>query len=125
MLTTNEKLLIADALNGCYIPLEHDAAYLRRTVGDEGARRAARFEGLDAEQRIKLTGVVCCGLEHEVYDAIELDDLAAKWRVDGPALLNKIAAMTPRDRTLLLRRVAEVWQRNDSNFVRDLEALEV
>jgi hypothetical protein len=125
MLTTNEKLLIADALNGCSIPLEHDAAYLRHMVGDEGALRVARFEGLDAQQRIKLTGVVCCGLEHEVYDAIELDDLAAKWRVDGRALLNKIAAMTPRDRTRLLRRVAEVWQRNDSNFVRDLEALEV
>jgi hypothetical protein len=125
MLTNNEKMLIADALNGCCMPLEHDPQYLSRMVGDASALRDARFDGLDAQQRIKLTGVVCCGLEHELYDAIELDDLASKWNVDGAALLDKVAAMTPHERTRLLRCVAEVWQRNDAHFARDLEGLDV
>ncbi len=125
MLTTNEKLLIADALNGCHLALEHDPDYLRLMVGDEGALRDVRFEGLGAQRRIKLTGFVCCGLEHDVYDALELDDLAAKWRVNGPALLDKIAAMSPQERTRLLQNVAAVWQRNDGNFTRDLELLDV
>ena len=125
MLTTNEKLLIADALNGCCLALEHDPDYLRHMVGDTSALRDARFDGLDAQQRIQLTGVVCCGLEHELYDAIELDDLATKWNVDGPALLAKVAAMTPQERTRLLQNVAAVWQRNDGNFTRDLQLLDV
>ena len=124
MLTTNEKLLIGDALNGCHLALECDPSYLRLMVGVE-ALRGVRCEGLGAWRRARFSGAFCCGLEHEVYDAIELDDLATKWGVDGPALLEKIAAMSPRDRTRLLRRVAEVWQRNDSNFTRDLDELEV
>jgi len=125
MLTTNEKLLIADALNGCPLLLENDPHYLSLMVRDARALRDPRVAALNAQQRIKLTGVVCCGLEHELYDAITLEDLASKWNVDGVVLLDKVAAMTPHDRTRVLRCVAEVWQRNDTNFARDLEMLDV
>ena len=126
MLTRNEKMLIADVLNGCGTLIAADPTYLNQMAGDEGAMRDARIVGFDASARIGLTGLVCCGLEHEVYDGIKLSGLAEKWwDVDGDDLLNKIRDMTPADRERLVRCVAEVWERNDENFERDLVALAV
>lgn len=125
MLTRNEKMLIADALNGCGTLMQADPAYLSMMAGDSGALADAQIQGTDAWGRIEMTGRVCSGLEHEVYDAIRLNDAASKWDVDGRALVNKIAALTTEQREQLVRRIAECWERNDANFERDLEALEV
>ena len=125
MLTKNEKMLIADALNGCGMSLEHDPTWLGLMCGNEGALADAVVEGQDAYDRITLTGRVMSGLEHEVYDSIRLNESDKKWEVDGRALVNKIAAMTPADREKLIRCVAEIWSRNDENFAADLVACEV
>jgi hypothetical protein len=114
MLTHNEKMLIADALNGC--PLTLDAM----CGSDERADYAP-----DAMDRIEVEGLVTSGLEHEIYDAIRLNGLDKKWHVNAREMLNKIARMTRAQRESLVRRVAEVWERNDSNFEKDLLSLEV
>ena len=125
MLTRNEKMLIADTLNGIGMLLEADPNYLALMAGDEGAMRDSRIVGVDSRQRIEMTGIFCCGLEHEVYDAIHLNGSAMKWSVNGDELLNKIRDMTPADRTRLIQLVAAVWSRNDERFEADLELLEV
>jgi hypothetical protein len=126
MLTRNEKMLIADTLNGCNILVQCDPSYLRLMVGDSGAIKNAAVIGTDKEGLVVLTGsTVCSGLEHEVYDAIRLNGLDQKWEVNGSDLIHKIREMTPELREKLIRCVAEVWERNDENFERDLEACEV
>lgn len=125
MLTKNEKMLIADALNGCGTLIAADPEYLNLMAGSEGALADAEIVGQDAWGRIELTGRVCSGLEHEVYDAIRLDQLDEKWSIDGPELVNKIAAMSVEDRNRLVQAVAAIWDRNDANFERDLETLQV
>lgn len=125
MLTRNEKMLIADALNGCGMSLEHDPTWLGLMSGDDGALADAQITGQDAYDRITLTGRVCSGLEHEIYDAIRLSQLDEKWQVNGRELVNKIAALTTADRERLIRTVADVWNRNDDRFEADLEACPV
>lgn len=125
MLTKNEKLLIADTLNGCGMLLEADPTWLGLMVGDDGALADAQILCPDAWDRITMTGRVCSGLEHEVYDAIRLNQLDQKWEIDGRALVNKIAALTPAEREQIIRTVAAVWSRNDERFEADLEALAV
>lgn len=124
-LTRNEKMLIADVLNGCMTLIDADPSYLRMMCGENSAVADAQLYGPDAKGRIEVTGIVCCGLEHEVYDSMRLDRTDEKWDVDGALLLNKIASMPPSTREQIVKRCAEVWQRNDENFERDLEALEV
>jgi hypothetical protein len=102
-LTQNEKLLIADALNGCSIVLEVDHPELGPTLTPSWSSRLAL----------------------EVYDAIRISRLDQKWDVDGESLLQKLTELGQADCELLLRRIAEVWRRNDENFEHDLEALDV
>ncbi len=124
MLTKNEKMLIADALNGCNISIQCDPHYLHLMVGDSGAIKDAAVIGKDDQGRVLLTGsTICSGLEHELYDAIRLNHLDAKWEVDGFNLIHEIREMTPEQREKLIRTVGDVWARNDQNFERDLEAL--
>ena len=125
MLTKNEKMLIADTLNGCGMSLEHDPTWLGLMTGDAGALADAEITGQDAWDRITLTGRVCSGLEYEVYDSIRVNQTDKKWDVDGRALVNKIAALTPAQRETLIRTVAAVWNRNDDRFEADLEELAV
>ena len=124
MLTKSEKMLIADTLNGCGLLIDSDPTWLSLMTGSEGALADAEI-GQDVLDRITLTGRVCSGLEHEVYDAIRLNQADEKWSVNGRELLNKIAALTPADRETLIRTVAEVWARCDEHFERDLEACAV
>ena len=125
MLTRKEKMLIADTLNGCGMSLDHDPTWLGLMIGDAGALADAEIVGQDAWDRITLTGRVCSGLEHEVYDAIRLNKADEKWEVDGRELVNKIAALTPAEREQIIRTVAAVWSRNDERFEADLEELTV
>ena len=125
MLTKNEKMLIADTLNGCNILLDCDPHWLASMRGSDGALADAAVIGRDAQGRVLLTGSrICSGLELEIYDAIRLNaHLDEKWQVDGAPLLEKIRALTPDQREQLVRAIAGVWQRNDANFERDLEAV--
>jgi len=124
MLTHDEKMLIADTLNGCNVLIDCDPSWLPAMAGDEGAVVDAAVIGRDADGRVLLTGSrVCSGLEHEIYDSIRLNRTDEKWTVDGAALLVKIRALTVAQREQLLRAVAEVWRRNDERFESDLDAL--
>jgi len=121
MLTRNEKMLIADALNGTMIGDD-----LGMMCGEDGALADAAVIGTDAQGRVLLTGsMVCSGLELELYDSMRLNEIDVKWEVDGAALLGKVRAMPRADKEKLLRRVQEVWLRLDENFECDLVALEV
>lgn len=99
MLSTNEKKLLADALNGCGALIQHDPSYLP----------------------LLLSG----GLELEVYDACRLNQLDQKWEVDRQALIAKLQAMPVADKERLARTIAGVWERNDERFEADLEACTV
>lgn len=124
MLTKNEKMLIADTLNGCNILIDCDPTYLRLMAGDGGAIKDAAVIGRDEAGRVLLTGsTICSGLEHEIYDAIRLNHVDQKWEVDGANLIHNIREMTVAQREQLIRAVGEVWRRNDENFERDLDAL--
>jgi hypothetical protein len=131
MLTKNEKLLIADALNGCGTLIEHDPNYVRLMAGDSGAIKDAAVIGRDDEDRVLLTGsTVCSGLEHEIYDHIRLNAADKKWDVDGCNLIHELREMTVAQREKLIRFICELWSRpmdrlNDGSFERDLEALEI
>lgn len=129
MLTREEKMLIAETLNGTFIPEGDDprsqqeaAEYLRMMCGDSAAIDPAAPHQ-NAFDRIRLTGVVLSGLEHEIFDAITMDELDSKWGVDGPALLNKIADMTPAQREQLIRDVHAAWKANAEQFTTALEAI--
>ncbi len=125
MLTKNEKMLLADALNGCYY--NADDGTMEMMAGQDGAVKDAAVIGVDTAGRVLLTGssTVCSGLELEVYDSIRLNELDEKWEIDGVQLLTKIRAMSKERRIALLLKVKEVWARNDERFEADLEALEV
>lgn len=123
MLTKNEKMLIADALNGSIQWLDHDPQWISQMTGDDGALADAQIVGQDAYDRITLTGRVCSGLEHEIYDAIRLNRLDEKWETDGRALVNKIAAMTSAQREQLIRSVHAAWNGPDDQFTTAIEAI--
>lgn len=108
MLTRNEKMLCADALNGTVILSDHDHDYMRMLIGVH-----PQPEG------------TCSGLYAEIADAIHLNHLDEKWQVDRKQLLGKLREMPVDDREQLLRTIHDVWQRCDGNFERDLEALSV
>lgn len=125
MLTRNEKMLIADALNGTYLE-DNPPQYMAVMCGKDGPVADAAIIGIDSEGAVTLTGsIVCSGLELEIYDAIRLNGLDDKWEVNGADLLHKIRAMSRANKEKLIRLVAELWRRNDENFRRDLVALEV
>jgi hypothetical protein len=65
------------------------------------------------------------GLEHQIVDSIQLDGLDEKWGVDAKRLLSKLAQMGVDRRGKLLQVIGEIWSRNDSNFERDLDALQI
>lgn len=48
---------------------------------------------------------------HEVADAIEMDGLDAKWKVDGPALLTKLANLSAAQSLALVDSVTLWWNR--------------
>ena len=98
-LTSNEKKLLADTLNGCGTLLLHDPHYLG-LITAEG------------------------GLEAEATDACLLNALDEKWQVNGPALVTKLRALSRETRETLVRGIAAIWERNDEHFERDLEAIE-
>ncbi|MDE2102674.1 MAG: hypothetical protein KGL39_35850 [Patescibacteria group bacterium] len=116
---------MADALNGCYLGVnDPQSGTLETLCGSQGAIAGAEvIETTDG--KIALKGRIVSGLEMEIEDAIKLDGLDEKWNVDGPALLAKLHAMSPQQRETLVRGVAAVWERNDRNFERDLDALQV
>lgn len=49
------------------------------------------------------------GLELDVEEAIATTRLDLKWEIDGPALLENIAAMTPDERRTLVLAIAKAW----------------
>lgn len=104
MLTRNEKMLCADALNGVYLVEEY----------------YARMIGTDPQP----AGTVS-GLYAEIYDAIRFNALDKKWDVDRAQLLAKLHAMPIEDRKTLLNAIADAWRTNDDTFERRLEEIEV
>jgi hypothetical protein len=50
-------------------------------------------------------------LEHGVNDAIRLDGLATKWKVDGPALIGKLADLTYIEKAAIIDAVEIYWKR--------------
>jgi hypothetical protein len=112
-LTKEEALLIADVLNGQVESLfwAGNVSALKILLGDDRfANQASPFE-LDSTGRVVMRGSrVASGLEHEIYDAIRLDELDKKWSVDGLTLLNKIRSMNSIGRLCLLDAVRSAWQ---------------
>jgi hypothetical protein len=106
-LSSSEKRLIADVLNGCGAMIQHTKDYLKMMSSEGGSIRC------------------CSGLQHEVEDGIELDQMHLKWEVDPESILPKIAAMGAGRRAALVQAIAGMWDRNDANFERDLDALEI
>lgn len=53
------------------------------------------------------------GLRHAVSDAIELDGVAEKWQVDGPALLAKLDALAGAPALAIIDWCAQMWAHSD------------
>jgi len=86
LLTENEKLILAQILNGCNLRLERDPSWLGRMAGRS-------FEG-------------SC-LEWEVEDSMSLDGIG------GNLLVKKIRSMTKAERERILRGFATAWENYD------------
>lgn len=90
-LTKDQKCAIAEALSGCQVFLWTYPNYLDLMSGVYAAVPGGS------------------NLEFEVERAIEISRLDLKWEIDGPALLENIAAMTPDERRTLVLAIAEAW----------------
>jgi len=60
-------------------------------------------------------------LAAQMEDAQSLDNLAAKWSYDGPALIQKITTLHPLECFFLIEEIAAFWERSTTGGG-DLEA---
>jgi len=62
------------------------------------------------------------GLEHQVSDGIELDQLDQKWKISGPHLLEKIRAMGDLETVAILDFCRDMWRNNsiDGHWEKEL-----
>lgn len=79
--TRGEACCVCDALNGCLL-----------------------LDGLEGQHSSMVWWPA------EVEDAMRLDGIDAKWDVDGPALLKKLAALTPGQRFAVADAAERFWQ---------------
>ena len=115
LLTRNEKLLIADAISGIQFGCGDDSEFLRLFCADPDTLTERHFYCRDTQCEEELSDLPYSALEFHIDDAISHDRLDAKWHVDGPRLLKKIAAMSPADREWLVRGLIDL-----ENYLRQL-----
>jgi hypothetical protein len=106
MLTKNEKMALADAFNGISMAIYSNPRYMECLTNGLGS--------VD----------VCSGMEHQMWDFLDPNEGGAeKWEISRDAMIKKIRRLTPKERAEIITRIGEVWERNDDNFVPDLESL--
>lgn len=55
-------------------------------------------------------------IELGVSDALDLDGLAVKWKIDGPALIAKLTALSQFERLALIDWIERTWQHPERDW---------
>lgn len=80
---------------------------------------------VDAQNAYLNNGATASLLQHQIYDAIELEGLANKWEVDGPDLIKKLEALSHFEKFVIEEMAEECWSRAGAsddmmNIVKDV-----
>ena len=107
-LTKGEKRLICEVLRHSVQIIKNSEAIFEDMIGKEcDLEPGGIFRRKDG--RILYRAKFASGLEHEILDACNIDQIDRKLNVDGVELLFKIRGMTPMERGKLIQKVAVVW----------------
>jgi hypothetical protein len=108
LLTRDEKLLIADALSGIQFGQSDDKEFVRLFCADPDTLTDRTFFCENTQQEEELCELPCSGLEFQIDNEMCHNRLDAKWHVDGPQLLKKIAALSPANRERLVHDLIDL-----------------